>query len=175
MKLTKNFKVLARAATVSCALLFPAIVAPQEVIVGLGATDYPDRGNDSEIVSLEYIHSPFFKSDNFSAAFAANGSITSDSDWYIGAGLAMRWSWHSGWFADGSLLAGYYKVGIPGNDLGNDLEFRSLLAVGYELDSGSRLSLAITHKSNASISDVNPGVDTLLLRYHLPLGIRAIE
>ncbi|MEM1007273.1 MAG: acyloxyacyl hydrolase, partial [Pseudomonadota bacterium] len=42
-----------------------------------------------------------------------------------------------------------------------------LLGVGYSLDNGNKISLAVTHKSNASTDDPNPGVNAFFLRYHL--------
>ena len=170
LKRAKTMKYLASVAALCCACLVASVASSQEAIIGVGATDYPDSGNDNEIISLEYVHSPFFERSSFAAALAANASITSDSDWFVGAGVALRWQWQSGWFAEGSFMPGYYEAGTSGNDLGNDLEFRSLIGLGYRFDSGRSLSLAITHKSNASISSDNPGADAILLRYHVPLG-----
>ncbi|MEY8841226.1 acyloxyacyl hydrolase [Cribrihabitans sp. XS_ASV171] len=39
--------------------------------------------------------------------------------------------------------------------------------MGYEFETGNKLSFAVTHKSNASTTDYNPGLDTVLLRYHV--------
>lgn len=156
------------AAAVLVAVL-PAHAKTQEVTIGAGYTDYSSLGTDSGILSFEYRHSPFYDRGAFTAALAANTSITGESDFFIGAGVWLRWGWSSGWFVDVSLMPGYYDEGTPGNNLGNDLEFRSLLGLGYQLTGGQSLSVAVSHKSNASISDVNPGADALLLRWHLPL------
>jgi len=151
------------------AVALPAYAQAQEITLGAGYTDYASGGEDSGILSLEYRHSPFFDRGNFTAAVGANTSITEESDFFIGAGVWLRWDWSSGWFVDLSLMPGFYDEGTPGNNLGNDLEFRSLIGLGYQFNGGQSVSLAVTHKSNASISDVNPGADALLLRWHLPL------
>ena len=141
----------------------------QDIALGGGYADYPDSGIDTPIVSLDYRHRPFFERGTFSAAFSANLSATGEGDGYLGAGVGLRWDWHSGWFAEASLMPGMHVEGFPGNDLGSDFDFRSLLAIGYRFGDGNRLSLAITHKSNAGIDIVNPGVDAVLLRYHWSL------
>ncbi len=138
----------------------------QEVAIGLGAADYPDAGTDGAILSLDYIHTPFFQRSLFSLSIAANLSSTSESDIYIGAGIAARWQWPSRWFVETSVMPGAHFENEPGNDIGTTFNFRSLIGVGYSFRSGNSLSLALTHKSNASIDDVNPGADAVLLRYH---------
>ncbi len=151
------------------AATLPGAVAAQEVSLGVGATDYTSGGEDSGIFSVEYRNSPFYERTVFSAAWAANASITEESDFFIGAGVALRWAWTSGWFVDLSVMPGYYDEGTPGNDLGNDLQFRSLLGLGYAFDGGQSVSVAVTHKSNAGLSSDNPGADAVLLRWHIPL------
>ena len=160
-----------RAQIAAClmAAAFPVSALSQELAIDAGSTDYAAAGQDSGILGIEYRHNPFYEAGIFSAAIGANASITEESDFFIGAGVWLRWGWNSGWFVDFSLMPGFYDEGTPGNDLGNDLEFRSLLGLGYQFESGQSVSLAVTHKSNASISNVNPGADAVLLRWHFPL------
>jgi hypothetical protein len=63
---------------------------------------------------------------------------------------------------------GAYHEG-NGKDLGGTLEFRSGLELAYRFDDRSRLGLEISHRSNASIYEDNPGEETLMVFYHLPL------
>ena len=63
-------------------------------------------------------------------------------------------------------MPGAFFEGESRNDLGSEFEIRSLIGVGYRLDNGDSISLAVTHKSNASTSSFNPGVNAVLLRYH---------
>lgn len=53
-------------------------------------------------------------------------------------------------------------------DLGHVLEFRSAFEIAYRFDDRSRLGVAISHISNASIDDDNPGVNSLVLTYAIP-------
>ena len=67
-----------------------------------------------------------------------------------------------------SFAPGYYYKG-DGKDLGYDLEFRSQLELSYRFDDRSRLGLSISHMSNASIGDKNPGTESLMVTYAKPL------
>lgn len=64
---------------------------------------------------------------------------------------------------------GAYERG-GGKDLGGVFQFHLGLDVAYRLQSGSRIGVKLTHISNASIHDDNPGTESLLLTYTIPLG-----
>lgn len=63
---------------------------------------------------------------------------------------------------------GAYSQG-DSKDLGHGLEFRSSLEVTYQFNDGQRVGAAISHLSNASLGDRNPGVETLQFIYSYPL------
>ncbi len=67
-----------------------------------------------------------------------------------------------------SLGVGAYRDG-GGKDLGAVLEFRSQLELAWRFDDASRLGLAVSHISNASVGKDNPGTEILTLYYALPL------
>ena len=69
-----------------------------------------------------------------------------------------------------SFAPGYYHEG-DGKNLGHNLEFRSQLEISYRLDDRSRLGLSISHMSNASIGDKNPGTESLMVTYATPVRI----
>ncbi|MDP9195464.1 MAG: acyloxyacyl hydrolase [Pseudomonadota bacterium] len=64
---------------------------------------------------------------------------------------------------------GLYHDG-GGRDLDNTLEFRSQLELAYEFEGGSRLGVAVSHISNAGLGDRNPGTESAVVYYHLPVG-----
>ena len=70
----------------------------------------------------------------------------------------------AGWFAEGSVMPGFYDAG-DGPDLGSNLQFRSALGLGYEFAGGSTLSVHYDHRSNADIESLNPGLETIAIRY----------
>lgn len=147
----------------------PSAALAQELTFGIGGADYPDGGQDTEIYSIEYKHHPFFERGRLTTSLAANVSVSGESDAFVGVGIVTRFAFDDAWFADFGLIPGLHNESEPGNDLGTSFNFRSLLSVGYRFESGRALSLAITHKSNASLDERNPGVDAVLLRYHVPL------
>jgi hypothetical protein len=69
-------------------------------------------------------------------------------------------------------MPGVYAENEVLNDLGSAFEIRSLIAVGRRLNNGQGISLALTHKSNASTAAENPGVNALILRWHFPIQPR---
>ena len=154
------------AVLLSCLVLATPLSA-QQVTLGLGYSDYLDsKAADAALAEIEYHHSPFYAQNGLSVTWGAILSYDTEDDFFIGGGLVAKYDFGDRWFVEGSLMPGAYFKGNPFNDLGNKLEFRSLLAVGRQIDAQSALSLGIVHKSNASISATNPGVNSVLLRYH---------
>lgn len=89
------------------------------------------------------------------AFYGAGGVLV---DIYFGRRLVLTPSFGVGAYADGD-----------GKDLGNTIEFRSQLELGYRFDDWSRVSLAVSHISNAGLGDSNPGTEVATIYYHLPL------
>src|SRR5262249_39582130 len=85
-------------------------------------------------------------------------------DIFIGRRLVLRPNFAPGLF-----------VRKGGKDLGHIIEFRTGVELAWRLDDRSRIGLEISHRSNAGLGDHgnqfdNPGEESLLLAYHLPLG-----
>ncbi|NDW45043.1 acyloxyacyl hydrolase [Ruegeria sp. PrR005] len=152
------------------ALLATCCAAPlhaQSLILGSGYADFQyERSEDQAVLSLEYQHTPFWERGRLSARLAAAATLHSNGDFHLGAGVASEYAFDRNWFIEASVLPGVYFEGEDSNTLGSRFEVRSLLGVGYRFDNGDAVSLAITHKSNASVSEFNPGVNTVLLRFH---------
>jgi len=64
---------------------------------------------------------------------------------------------------------GYFDKG-DGKDLGNKVEFRSGGEVSYRFQDRSRIGFAIHHLSNASLSDSNPGEESFMANYSIPIN-----
>jgi lipid A 3-O-deacylase len=65
-------------------------------------------------------------------------------------------------------FAGYHRG--DGFDLGSALEFKSGLELDYRFDDHSRLGVAFDHVSNAGITKINPGANSVLLYYAIPVN-----
>ncbi len=137
---------------------------PAFVSLGLGYYDINRRIDVAVDFLLEYRHG-----ENlwiFKPWVGIEG--TSDGAVYAAAGILVDVFFGRRVVVTGSFGAGYYEEG-GGNDLGHELEFRSQIEIAYRFDDRSRLGLAFSHISNASIADTNPGVEVLSLYYSIPL------
>lgn len=147
--------------------LISSSVSAGEFVLGLGYDDVLDQ-TDTQAGALivEYHADPFFAGSRAGYSLAGAAQIDGDGDVFVGVGVYALWSIGEGpWFVEGSFMPGYYDQGSGGTPLDGNLQFRTLLGVGYKLTDSSRISLAIDHKSNADIEDTNPGSETLVVRY----------
>ncbi|KIC36864.1 MULTISPECIES: acyloxyacyl hydrolase [unclassified Leisingera] len=157
------------AAAVSAAMAAPA--AAQEVTLGLGYSDYHrETAENGALFAAEYLHTPFYEKGRMSARFGGTLQVVETGDVFAGIGISGLIDLNNNWFIETSVMPGAYHESSPENDLGSAFEIRSLLAVGKRFQNGKAVSLAISHKSNASTADENPGVNSLTLRWHIPLG-----
>ncbi len=142
----------------------------QEWIVGTGFADFSSsRSKDTAIVSAEYHSSPFYIRKDLELRWGGAVSILGTGDVHLGGGPVGIIDLGHRWFAEVSVMPGLYAHLTAENDLGSVFEIRSTLAVGKRLKNGGAISMALTHKSNASTAAKNPGVNALLLRWHFPL------
>ncbi|MCD4748247.1 MAG: acyloxyacyl hydrolase [Thermoanaerobaculales bacterium] len=96
-------------------------------------------------------------------------SANDDGAFWLYAGLRRPFSLGGGWSVAPNLAVSLYEEG-DGKDLGHVVEFRSGLELAFTCRSGSAVGLEFYHLSNASISDVNPGSNSLVVFYSRPLG-----
>jgi lipid A 3-O-deacylase len=92
-------------------------------------------------------------------------SVSEMGDAWIGFG--HKWTGTYGRVViESQSLPGIYLQG-GGPDLGSPIEFRSGIAVGYQFDNGGRLSISYDHRSNLDIGRINPGLETVSVRYSI--------
>ena len=87
---------------------------------------------------------------------------------YLGVGVDLLYKNHL--LFSPNFSAGYYYKG-NGRDLGYPLEFRSGIKLGWCFENLSRVGIQFYHISNASLSHRNPGSESLVLFYSIPLKI----
>lgn len=154
-------------APIAAAILIATPVASQQLVVGLGYADFSDgAGNDTVELDIEYHFDPFRDFGRWTLTAGGVLTVDQEGDAFLGAGISSVYDFNEKWFAEFSFMPGLYTDGDRRNDLGNTLEFRSLLAVGRKVTDTAAISLALQHKSNGGLGDDNPGVNTLSLRYH---------
>ncbi len=96
---------------------------------------------------------------------------TSTGQGFIGAGVL--WDIYLGRrvVVTPSFAPHLYAGGNDDLDLDYPLEFRSQLEIAYRFDNRSRLGLSISHYSNASLGDTNPGTESAMLYYSIPAPV----
>ncbi|MDO6591593.1 acyloxyacyl hydrolase [Loktanella sp. D2R18] len=101
----------------------------------------------------------------FGASIASNGAT------WVGAGF--KWTSadaiDSPFFIETSLMPGYYTHGDDGPNLGGNLHFRSAFGAGYEFNNGATLTVLYDHRSNGDTHKLNPGLETIAVRYAIAL------
>ena len=140
-----------------------------DLIVGLGQDDVFDQ-TDTQAAALvvEYHADPFWSGQRAAYGLAVAGQVDGDGDLFFGIGVAAKWGLGSGpWYVEASYMPAYYDKGSGGSPLGGNLQFRTLLGLGYELSEHRSISIAVDHKSNGGIEDQNPGGETLAFRYRV--------
>jgi len=88
---------------------------------------------------------------------------------YVYAGILLDVFLSNRVVLTGSFAPSFYWEG-GGKDLGLPLEFRSGIELAWRFDDRSRLGVSLHHLSNASLGDINPGMETVLVYYALPIG-----
>jgi hypothetical protein len=138
---------------------------PSFLTLGAGAFDFLESDSRAAQVELQY------RSDLKLWVFQpmVGVSATADSTAYVYAGISLDLFFGSRLVVRPSFAPGLYRQG-DGKDLGHTVEFRSSLEVAYRFDDRSRLGLELYHRSNAGLGDRNPGEESLMLTYSIPLS-----
>jgi hypothetical protein len=137
--------------------------AAGEVVFGVGYEDVLDQ-HDAQAAAgwIELRSDPFYKLGPVELRGGVAGEATTDAALWGGAGLVATLPVGSGFRLEGSVMAGLYEEG-DGVDLGDTVEFRSQIGLTYAVADKTRLGVVFEHKSNAGLSDHNPGVETLFV------------
>ncbi|MAF48177.1 MAG: acyloxyacyl hydrolase [Rhodospirillales bacterium] len=137
---------------------------PDFLTIGAGWFDFNRQKDQGAELRLEY------RSDKKLWLFKpfAAAAYASPGHGFIGAGVLVDIFLGRRLVLTPSIAPHYYWGGDSDLDLGHALEFRSQLEFAYRFDNRSRLGVAISHYSNASLGDTNPGTETVTLYYSIP-------
>ncbi len=156
-------------ALATLALIFPAAQQAQaaDYLTGyIGWHDFIDDEDESTELGIEYRFHPIDYGFRPTLGF----NVTTDGSLYGYGGF----NWDvplvtNELYLIPNFMAGLYSEG-DGKDLGGAIEFRSGIELAYQMPNEHRVGIAINHISNASIYDKNPGAETLLINYSIPMG-----
>lgn len=153
--------------SVALLALSPLPAAAADYLSGsLGGFDFFDDDNSATQLGLEYRFSPI----EYGIRPSAGISVTDEGSLYGYGGF----NWDiplidNQLYVIPNVMMGLYRKG-DGKDLGGAIEFRSGIEVAYQFPNEHRLGVALNHISNASIYDRNPGAETILVNYSLPMS-----
>lgn len=162
------------------ALLFVAAASPvwavaedgdrgHALVLGAGVFGLKTHDQHDLIVDVEWRGRPFAKL--FGVYSVGGVAVTDEGGLYGRLGFGRDFALGTNWRIAITTATGAYEKG-DGKDLGHTLEFRSAIEVSRTLGR-FEVGLQVSHLSNASISEDNPGVEIALVTLRIPLGGRA--
>ena len=146
----------------------PALCAPgttEPSWLAFGAGYYDIRKNDEAAADLRFDYR-WGRKFLWILRPMAGIEVTTDGAPYGLGGVWAEFDLGPRWVVTPSAGAGLYENG-DGKDLGHTIEFRTQIEFAYRLKNRAHLGIALSHLSNADISDDKP-VTGLLLGSHAP-------
>ena len=145
---------------------------PDYFTVGLGAYDFHRDKRRAVEMDLEYNFHPKwlgspFRFLEFRPLFGLMATAKGSGYLYVGLNLDLLF-WDHLLISPG-LAGGYYWQG-SGKDLGYPIEFRSGVELAWQFSDWRRLGIHFYHLSNASLGRKNPGEESLILFYDIPIS-----
>ena len=137
---------------------------PDFLSVSAGWFDLNRKKDEGAEFRLEYRSD--YKLWHFKPFLTAAG--VSNGMTFIGAGVLVDIYLGRRWVITPSFAPTWWRGKTDELDLGHAVEFRSQLEVAYRFDDRPRVGLSLSHYSNASLGDKNPGTETLMVNYSIP-------
>lgn len=139
---------------------------PDFLTIGAGWFDFNRQKDEGAEFRVDYRSD--FKLWHFKPFLTAAG--VSNGMTFIGGGILLDVYFGRRFVVTPSFAPTWWRGKTDELDLGHELEFRSQIEFAYRFDDRSRLGIAVSHSSNASIDEINPGTETILVNYSYPLG-----
>lgn len=96
----------------------------------------------------------------------ASGTTDGAAYGYVGFGFDVNFG--PSWVLTPNAAAGIFEPG-SGTRLGSWWEYRTGAEFAYRFADQSRLGLEVTHTSNAGLTKLNPGEQSILVMYSIPM------
>jgi hypothetical protein len=141
---------------------------PPRIALGAGAFDITPSHHKNSSTAAE-LRAEYRYGDVFwilSPFIGAAG--TSDGAFYGYGGFGIDINFGPSLVLTPNVAAGYFARG-NGTALGSWVEFRSGAELAYRFADQSRLGIAVHHTSNAGLTKQNPGEQSAVLMYSVPL------
>lgn len=138
---------------------------PSILSLGIGAFDFHrDRYRTTEF-RVEY--KSCLEYATIRPMIGAMGTI--EKSFYLYGGFGLDWILKEHLLISPNFAAGYYNKG-EGKNLHFPLEFRSGIELGWVFCNQYRIGIHFYHISNASLGHKNPGEESLVLFFSIPIG-----
>lgn len=139
---------------------------PGLLALGVGVYDFiGDKNKPAGMVRAEYR----LAQGLFFIKPLVGGFVTNDGTFYGYGGLRADVILKDHYVIMPVITAGFWQRG-GGKDLGSPMEVKSGAEFAYRFDGGSRLGVAFEHLSNVGIAQRNPGAETILAVYSIPIA-----
>ena len=142
---------------------------PARVALGVGAFDITPSRHHKDAETAGEFRGEYRFPDTFSVVAPFLGaSVTTDGAAYGYFGLGVDINFGPSWVLTPNAAAGVFERG-SGTRLGSWWEFRTGAELAYRFADLSRLGVAVHHTSNAGLTKTNPGEQSVLLIYSIPM------
>jgi hypothetical protein len=142
---------------------------PPHLALGAGAFDItPSSSHPDSRTAAEFRGEYRFGDVAWFIAPFVGVAGTSDGAFYGYGGFGFDINFTPNWVLTPNGAVGYFARG-SGTNLGSAVEFRTGAELAYRFPDMSRLGVAVQHTSNAGIGKNNPGEQSILLMYSIPL------
>ena len=137
---------------------------PNFISIGLGLYDWNRQKEEGFESRLEYRSNTKFW--HLKPFFAVAGTSTGQG--FVGGGGLIDIYFGRRIVITPSFGPHLYTGGNSKLDLDHIIEFRSQIEAAYRFDDRSRLGISVSHYSNASLGDTNPGTESAIIYYSIP-------
>ncbi|HEX3860918.1 MAG TPA: acyloxyacyl hydrolase [Stellaceae bacterium] len=142
---------------------------PPRMEVGAGAFDVtPSSSHRDAQTAAEFRGEYHFGDVLWVISPFVGASVTTDGAFYGYGGFGFDINFTPSIVLTPNAAAGYFERGT-GTRLGSWMEFRTGAELAYRFPDSTRLGLAVNHTSNAGLTKRNPGEQSILLMYSLPM------
>jgi lipid A 3-O-deacylase len=159
----------AAAAPAAAQISFGSPGDPPRVAIGAGAFDVtPSRSHKDAQTAGEFRGEYRFGDTPWLLAPFVGASVTTDGAAYGYFGFGLDVNFGPSWVLTPNAAAGVFERG-SGTNLGSWWEFRTGAELAYRFADFSRLGVAVHHTSNAGLTKRNPGEQSILVMYSIPM------
>jgi lipid A 3-O-deacylase len=142
---------------------------PPRLALGAGAFDITPSTSHKDSRTAGEFRGEYRFGDTLSIlAPFVGGSVTTAGAFYGYGGLGVDVNFGPDWVLTPNAAIGGFTRG-SGTRLGSTLEFRTGAELAYRFADQSRLGVAAHHTSNAGAGKRNPGEQSVLLMYSIPM------